>query len=259
MNWFVPEFANSNVESFAGNNEKLETRDCPLDSKNSRNFSRISFPVTSTLSFYRPTSATIPMSSPNARPIKGDIHTAIAMALLCTTAFAQQQSNYPPDIPEARVETYKFVDGTDLKFRIFEPEGHKASDKCPAIVFFFGGGWRNGTPGQFRNQANHLATRGMFAMSADYRVLNRQGVKPLKCVQDAKAAIRWVRANAAHLGIAAGVGSAGGHLASAITTLPSHDNPAGDQSISSKPNALALFNPVTVLARVPGKYEEAAE
>ena len=162
------------------------------------------------------------------------VRTLLTATLLCSIAFAQQQSNYPPNMPEARIETYKSVEGTDLKMWIFEPEGHKASDSSPAIVFFFGGGWRNGTPGQFHQQAMHLAARGMVAMAADYRVLNRQGVKVHKCVQDAKSAIRWVRTNAKRLGIdpnrlAAGGGSAGGHLAASTASLPDHDDPAGDK------------------------------
>lgn len=188
------------------------------------------------------------------------VRTVFTATFLCSLAVAQQQSNYPPKMPEARVETYKSVEGTDLKIWIFEPEGHKTSDSRPAIVFFFGGGWRSGTPGQFHNQAKYLAARGMVAMAADYRVLNRQGVKGHKCVQDAKSAIRWARANAKRLGIdpnriAAGGGSAGGHLAASTATLPGHDDPAGDKSISSKPNALALFNPGTVQASVPGIFE----
>ena len=186
--------------------------------------------------------------------------TLLAATVLSSITVAQQQSNYPPHMPEARVETYKSVEGTDLKIWIFEPEGHEASDSRPAIVFFFGGGWRRGTPGQFRHQAKHLAARGMVAMAADYRVLSRHGVKGHKCVQDAKSAIRWARANAKRLGIdpnrlAAGGGSAGGHLAASTATLPDHDDPSGDKSISSKPDALALFNPGMVLASVPGKFE----
>ena len=188
------------------------------------------------------------------------LRTLLATTVLFSIAGAQQQPNYPPNMPEARVETYKSVEGTDLKIWIFEPEGHKASDSRPAIVFFFGGGWRSGSPEQFHHQAKHLAGRGMVAMAADYRVLSRQGVKGHKCVQDAKSAIRWARANAKRLGIdpnriAAGGGSAGGHLAASTATLPDHDDPAGDKSISSKPNALALFNPGTVQASVPGKIE----
>ena len=181
------------------------------------------------------------------------LRTLLTATVLCSIAVAQQQSNYPPNMPEARVETYKSVEGTDLKVWIFEPEGHKASDSRPAIVFFFGGGWRNGTPGQFHQQAMHLAARGMVAMSADYRVLNRQGVKGHKCVQDAKSAIRWVRANAKRLGIdpnriAAGGGSAGGHLALLLAgTVGRPDfegeggNPGVDTSVAA---VIAVYPPV---------------
>lgn len=183
-----------------------------------------------------------------------------AIALLLPAVMAGQQSNYPPEMPGAREEIYKSVEGTDLKVWIFEPQGHKASDKRPAMIFFFGGGWRNGTPSQFYRQAKYLASRGMVAMSADYRVLNRQGVKAYRCVEDAKAAVRWARKNAGKLGIdperiAASGGSAGGHLAAATATLPAHDDPAGDAAVSPRPNALALFNPAVVLASAPGKYE----
>jgi acetyl esterase len=52
--------------------------------------------------------------------------------------------------------------------------------------------------------------------------------------------------------IAAGGGSAGGHLAAAIATLPDFDEPAEDRKISSVPDALVLFNPALVLAEMPG-------
>ena len=44
-------------------------------------------------------------------------------------------------MPGAKVETFKTVGETKLALYIFNPEGHKASDHRPAIVFFFGGGW----------------------------------------------------------------------------------------------------------------------
>jgi acetyl esterase/lipase len=86
----------------------------------------------------------------------------------------------------------------------------------------------------------------MTAACADYRVKSRHGVSPDTCVEDAKSAVRWMRKNAAALGIdpekivAAG-GSAGGHLAACTATVDGFED---DPSVSSRPNALVLFNPV---------------
>lgn len=158
---------------------------------------------------------------------------------------------------ETRTETYKTIGDVKLDMTIQFPDGWKAEDKRPAIVFFFGGGWTGGTPTQFENQARYLASRGMVAMCADYRVKSRQNVQPVSCVADAKSAMRWARANAAKLGIdpqriAAGGGSAGGHLAGAVATLPGLDDPADDKSVSCVPNAVVLFNPALTLAPVEG-------
>jgi acetyl esterase/lipase len=53
--------------------------------------------------------------------------------------------------------------------------------------------------------------------------------------------------------LAAGGGSAGGHLAAATGTLPGLDDPHDDLTISSVPDALVLFNPAAVLAPIDGK------
>ena len=158
---------------------------------------------------------------------------------------------------ETRTETYKTIGDVKLDLTIQLPEGWKVDDKRPAIVFFFGGGWNGGSKQQFENHCRYLASRGMVAMCADYRVKSRHGVKAAACVADAKSAMRWVRANAAKLGIdpqriAAGGGSAGGHLAGAVATLPGLDDPADDQSVSCVPAALVLFNPALVLAPAEG-------
>ena len=144
---------------------------------------------------------------------------------------------------------YKTVNATELKLHVYTPEGHHTSDKRPAVIFFFGGGWNNGSPGQHYSQCAHLASRGMVAMSAEYRVKSRNQTTPKECVEDGKSAIRWVRAHAAELGIdpnriAAGGASAGGHVAAAAGTVNSFDATSEDLSVSSRPDALVLFNPV---------------
>jgi acetyl esterase len=163
---------------------------------------------------------------------------------------------YPPHFDGARAEVYKTAGDTRLSLWIFEPAAGPKTNR-PAIVFFFGGGWTGGSPAQFEQQCRHLAARGMVAITADYRVGSRHGVKPTACLADAKSALRWVRANAARLGIdprrvAAGGGSAGGHLAAALATVPGFDDPADDRAVSGVPDALALFNPALVLAPLPG-------
>lgn len=170
------------------------------------------------------------------------------------------QENYPPEIKNAKEVVYKVIDGTSLNLWIFNPVNHKPSDKRPAIVFFFGGGWNSGNPAQFEKHCEYLAARGMVAMVADYRVKSRQNVLADKCVADAKSAIRWIRKNAPASGIdteriiAAG-GSAGGHLAAAAAILPGLNEPGENTAISCVPDALILFNPVLITA--PGATENA--
>src|SRR5262245_64205085 len=123
--------------------------------------------------------------------------------LLVSGALSQEKARraYPPDLPGAKAVTYKTVGDTKLNLWIYEPEGHKPENKTPAIVFFFGGGWTGGSPQQFEQHCQHLASRGMVAITADYRVASRNQVKAVSCVADAKSAVRYVRQNAARLGI----------------------------------------------------------
>ncbi|MCY2991756.1 MAG: alpha/beta hydrolase [Planctomycetota bacterium] len=144
---------------------------------------------------------------------------------------------------------YKKTKQADLEIVVHYPPDWKETDQRPAIVFFFGGGWTGGKIEQFEPQAKHLASRGMVAARADYRVKSRHGVTPTECVEDAKSAVRWLRQNAAKLGIdpdrivAAG-GSAGGHIAACTAFTPGLEATGEDTSLSSKPDALVLFNPV---------------
>ncbi len=180
------------------------------------------------------------------------------------TIFQPCTAQYPPDMSGARIVTYETVGGIELKLWIFNPDKHQITDARPCIVFFFGGGWRKGDPKQFEQHCRYLSARGMVAITADYRVASRHQVKANACIADAKSAIRWVRQHAKTLGIdpdriAAGGGSAGGHLAASTATLTGFDDPSEDLTISAEPNALVLFNPALVLATVPGLYTVPAE
>lgn len=150
--------------------------------------------------------------------------------------------------PDQKI-VFKTIGNTKLQLHVFTPKVHKPEDKRACVVFFFGGGWEGGTPTQFYEQCRYFASRGMVAVSAEYRVRSQHGTTPYECVADGKSAIRWLRQHAKEVGvdperIAAGGGSAGGHVAAATAMTKAFDEPAEDLKISSKPNALVLFNPV---------------
>lgn len=155
-----------------------------------------------------------------------------------TLGYAPDES-IPYDQPES---------GSELKLHLFFPSDYNASDKRPCIIFFFGGGWNGGSPEQFYGYSKYFASRGMVAISAQYRTASSHKAKPSQCVEDGRQAIRYVRVHATELGIDAerivvGGGSAGGHVAAACAMCPKIDS-APESPVSSIPNALVLFNPV---------------
>ncbi len=147
------------------------------------------------------------------------------------------------------------VEGSPLFIYVFRPSS--GGERNPAVVFFHGGGWSGGGPGQFFSHARYFASRGMVAFSVQYRAhAEPDDTTPAQAVERARAAYRWVHANAAQLGVdparvAVSGSSAGGHLAAAVTLLPDSDEPA------QAPAAMVLFNPVTDTTRTgyhPGRF-----
>ena len=174
---------------------------------------------------------------------------ACFLVIGAAVCFAQDR-DFEPD----KEIVFKSFDKDPLELNVFLPEGWKASDRRPAIVFFFGGGWVGGAPAQFFPQSRYLASRGMVAVSAQYRTRGSHGTSPVECVADGKSAVRWMRQHAAELGIdpdriAAGGGSAGGHVAATTGVIDGLDEAGEDLSVSSKPSALVLFNPATDISK----------
>ena len=178
----------------------------------------------------------------------------------------------------ARVEgkrfVYKSVDGRDLSIYVTGAEAASDRGMKPAIVFFHGGGWVGGAPGQFTEHSKYFASRGMVCFQVEYRLLDKKSKEPpVTCTEDAVAAMRWVRENASTFGIdpnriASAGGSAGGHLAAFVGTVDVGTVKVGGSggegsSVSPKSNAMLLFNPVYDngpggwgTARVGDRYRE---
>ena len=182
------------------------------------------------------------------RAILGQVVGVVVAALALppwATQGAQPKTKTPAFIFEGADKLlYKRTATAQLHLHLFRPEGHQNSDHRAAIVFFFGGGWVNGTPQQFVPHCRYLASRGMVAITAEYRVKSRHGTSPFACVEDGKSVVRWLRNGSGNLGIAAGGGSAGGHIAAAAGNIHGLEDPREPVDVSSKPNALVLFNPV---------------
>lgn len=141
---------------------------------------------------------------------------------------------------------YKKTPQATLNLHVFKPSNWKANDKRPVIVFFFGGGWTNGSPKQFYPQSEYFTNLGLVAISAEYRIKSKHKTSPFESVKDGKCAIRFVREKAAELGIdpnriIASGGSAGGHVAACTAIINGFEE--SRSKISSKPNAMVLFNP----------------
>mgnify|MGYP003327187165 FL=1 len=144
---------------------------------------------------------------------------------------------------------YKSTNEGELNLFIYKPSEFDIKKKYSCIVFFHGGGWNSGNPEQFQRQSRYFASRGMVAISVEYRIRNKHGTSPIQAMEDAKSAIRFIRSNARLLSIdpgkiAAAGGSAGGHLVAVAGNIDLFDNSDEDLTISSKPNLLILYNPV---------------
>ena len=159
----------------------------------------------------------------------------------------------PDNVEMRRGLAYARYQGNrELRLDLFLPKERPAAP-MPAIVYIHGGGWRNGNRSAFHRQAAHMATLGYAGACIEYR-LSGEATWPA-AIHDAKAAVRWVRSQAAGLGIdprrigAAG-GSAGGHLAALLGTT-SHrkdlEGPGGHAKFSSRVRAVAAFNPAVDL------------
>ena len=111
-------------------------------------------------------------------------------------------------------------DGASLAGDLYLPKG---LDKAPVVIAAHGGGWQVGSRASYKYWGPFLARNGYALFSIDYR-LGKAGTYPASAY-DIKAAIQFVRAKAADLGIdPERIGlmgdSAGGHLAALVGLAP---------------------------------------
>ncbi len=123
----------------------------------------------------------------------------------------------------------------------------EGSGPFPAVVLIHGGGWSGGDRGDFLPEAVHLASNGFVAAAIDYRLAPAHPFPA--ALQDAKAAVRWLRANAdsytiepAQIGVVGS--SSGGHLAAMVGTTAgvAEFEGEGNPAFSSEVQAVAAIS-----------------
>lgn len=124
----------------------------------------------------------------------------------------------------------------------------------PAVIFLHGGSWQSGDKLPFYNE--FLARAGFFTICPQYR-FSREATFPAQ-IHDAKAAVRWLRANAAQYNIdTERIGiwghSAGGHTASFVGTSAGLPDYAGDQNAGFDDSVAAVVNVSGVIYLDDGK------
>jgi len=153
----------------------------------------------------------------------------------------------PDGVEIQRDLVYATIGERELHLDLFLPKN--GNGPFPAVVYVHGGGWSGGGRNAFQRQAAYMATKGYAGACIEYRL---SGVAHYPAaLYDAKAAVRWVRANAAkyridpdRIGIMGF--SAGGHLAALESvSAETADVNAADpiDKASSKPDFVVLGYP----------------
>ena len=138
----------------------------------------------------------------------------------------------------SRADVVKIADGVT-----FGPENgnkldiwstaKKADKPRPVLVFFYGGGWANGTRTEYSYAARPFVEAGYIVVLPDYRKVP-EVVFP-GFLQDSAAAVKWVQANIAQYGGDPARVNVAGHSAGAYNALMLAMDPQylGDKPVTS--------------------------
>lgn len=144
------------------------------------------------------------------------------------------------------VEAYKVVGGVGLDVHIFRPANAPAQ-RAPAILWFHGGSGDTGTWSHCPAFCQRFRELGIVVLQVEYRTYQRFDSTPLDALADARSAVRWVRTNAARLGldpdrIAVAGFSTGATLAAQTLTVDGFDDPDDDRTVRAQPDAAVMVS-----------------
>ncbi|HUS91608.1 MAG TPA: alpha/beta hydrolase [Phycisphaerae bacterium] len=183
---------------------------------------------------------------------------SLAALAVFGSAWAKEAPSRTPPVPDTvrvvRDIVYAKYGQREVKLDLYLPKDPPAG-KLPCILTIHGGGWRSGNKERFGRFASKFAESGFAAACVGYRLIPEVQIR--HCVEDVKAATRWVRANAEKYHIdtdrlGAFGGSAGAHLAAMLGTSFKEkklEGTGGNEGQSSRVHAVvALATPADLSA-----------
>jgi acetyl esterase/lipase len=179
----------------------------------------------------------------------------VAATLAWAGSSPAQATKLPEGVKALRDQPYVKDGHERQKLDLYLPQ--KAAAPLPVVVWIHGGAWRGGN--KDRCPALYLCGKGYAVASINYR-LSQHAVYPAQ-IEDCKAAIRWLRANAKkynldpeHVGVWGA--SAGGHLVALLGTTASKkelEGKGGNLDQSSKVQCVVDWFGPTDLRDMPKK------
>lgn len=163
-----------------------------------------------------------PTPAPSRRAVLAGIAATAAVGALggCTRVLSEvaglgTDATVRPDLA--------YGDHERQRLDLYLPAG--AGPRTPLVLFLYGGSWRWGSRGRYGFVGYALASRGVAAAVADYRLYPEARFPDFN--YDAARAAAWLKTNRARLGLAAGplhlMGhSAGAHMAALIALDPKY-------------------------------------
>jgi acetyl esterase/lipase len=149
-------------------------------------------PLMLTLAVFLCAAEPTPVAKPVAAPASED-----------TPAALKKVPVYPKTVTVLKDVAY--LGGTRKeKADIYSPLDHDRTKPLPGIIVIHGGGFNDGDKARGRelNISENLALKGYVCMSINYKLRRTQGqVTWPQSVHDAKAAVRYLRKEAANLGV----------------------------------------------------------
>src|SRR5574338_458156 len=183
------------------------------------------------------------------------------MAVLGVSAApaGEPEPRLPPGAHELRNVEFAKPDGIALHLDLYLPANAR---NAPLVIWIHGGGWADGD--KDNPPGLSLLKHGYALASVEYRLTDRAPF-PAQ-IHDVKAAVRFLRANAARFGLdperfGAWGESAGGHLAALLGTTSVRGELEGDEGVtgvSSRVQAVCDWYGPTDLLKINDQMPDGA-